>query len=118
MTHTVSRSSLAVTHTPKNDTVRLHMGQAFDIVAHRRQTDFRLLTDCSSESSYEIDLTNGKDVAQDVTVLEPMPGLDWTIVSESQRHTKPTSRLARWVVDIPANGKAALTYTADVQWCR
>lgn len=107
-----------IPHTPKNDTVRLHLGEAFDIVAHRRQTNYRSLSDCSSQSSYEIDLTNGKDETQDVTVLEPMPSIDWKIVAESGPHTKPTSQLARWLVHLPADGKAALTYTAEVTWCR
>ncbi|HEX8806408.1 MAG TPA: DUF4139 domain-containing protein [Candidatus Aquilonibacter sp.] len=107
-----------IPHTPKNDTVRLHLGDSFDVVAHRRQTDFHLLSNCNSRSAYEIDLTNGKDIAQDVTVFEPMPGLDWKITAESQPHDKPTSTLARWLVRVPADGGASLTYTAEVRWCR
>jgi hypothetical protein len=107
-----------VPHTPRNDTVRLHLGNSFDMVARKRQTNFQLLSNCSARSSYEIDFTNGKDSPQDITVLEPMPSLDWTITAESQPHTKPTSRLAQWLVHIPADGKAALTYAADVVWCR
>ncbi len=107
-----------IAHTPRNDTVRLRLGNSFDVVARKRQTDFSLLTNCSAQSSYAIDFTNGKDSPQDVTVLEPMPGLDWMITSESQAHTKPTSRLAQWLVHLPADGKATLTYTANVTWCR
>lgn len=107
-----------IPHTPRNDTVRLHLGNSFDVVARKRQTDFALLSNCSARSSYDIDFTNGKDNPQDVTVLEPMPTLDWTITTESQAHTKPTAQLARWLVHLPADGKAALTYTAEATWCK
>lgn len=106
-----------IPHTPKNDTVRLNLGDAFDIVARKRQTDFHLRSNCSAESSFEFDVTNGKDVAQDLTVIEPIPG-DWTITRESQPHTKSSARTATWVLRLPADGKSALTYTADVTWCR
>ncbi len=106
-----------IPHTPRNDTVRLHLGDAFDIVARKRQTDFHVLSDCSSESSYEFDVTNGKEKAQDLTVIEPIPG-DWTITRESQPHTKTSARSAAWVLHLPADGKAVLTYTANALWCR
>jgi hypothetical protein len=104
-------------HTPKNDTVRLYVGNSFDIVARKRQTDFHLISNCQSASSYEIDFTNGKDVAQDVQVIEPIPG-DWTISSESQKHEKSSASSATWTVHVPQDAQAALTYTADVTWCR
>jgi len=107
----------SIGHTPRNDTVRLHLGDSFDLVARKRQTDFTVVNNCHIESTYEIDLTNGKDVAQDVEVVEPIPG-DWTISSESQPHVKSSASTATWTVHVPADAKTALTYTADVIWCR
>jgi hypothetical protein len=107
----------SIGHTPKNDTVRLFLGNSFDIVARKRQTNFHLISDCQSASSYEIDFTNGKDVAQDVQVIEPIPG-DWTISGESQKHEKSSASSATWTVHVPQDAQAALTYTADVTWCR
>ena len=107
----------AIGHTPKNDTVRLYLGNAFDVVARRRQTDFHLISDCQATSSYEIDFINGKDVAQDVMAVEQVPG-DWTISNESQKHVKSSATTATWTVHVPQDGQAALTYTADVTWCR
>jgi len=104
-------------HTPKNDTVRLYLGNAFDLVARRRQTDFHLISDCQATSSYEIDFINGKDVDQDVLTVEQMPG-DWTISNESQKHVKSSAQTATWTVHVPQDAQAALTYTADVTWCR
>jgi hypothetical protein len=107
----------SIQHTPRNDTVRLHLGDSFDIVARKRQTNFALVTNCRSDSSYEITIINGKDVAQDVMVVEPIPG-DWTITAESQPHLKSSASTATWTVHAQADGKTTLTYTADVTWCR
>jgi hypothetical protein len=103
-------------HTPKNDTVRLYLGDSFDLVARKRQTDFRFIKYCQTESSYELDVTNGKDEPQDVTVIEPIPG-DWKIARESEASTKSSATTATWLLHVPADGKASLTYTADVTWC-
>jgi len=79
-----------IDHTPKNETVRLKLGDAFDVTADRKQTDFRKLagtgrTNYVFESAYEIVLKNAKPEAVIVTVREPMPG-DWTMLSVSQPH--------------------------------
>ncbi len=107
----------SIPHTPRNDTVRLHLGDSFDVVARKRQTDFAIVAVCHTQSSYEITITNGKDVAQDVMVVEPIPG-DWTISAESQPHVKSSASTATWIVHAQADGKTTLTYTADVTWCR
>jgi hypothetical protein len=107
-----------IDHTPKNETVRLKLGDAFDVTADRKQTAFQKLTGTGRynyvfESAYEIVLKNAKPEAVTVTVREPMPG-DWTMVSESQPHTKAASDTAEWKVKVPAEGAATLTYRVRV----
>ena len=109
-----------IDHTPKNETVRLKLGDAFDVTADKKQTDFQKLAGTGRynyvfESAYEIVLKNAKPEAVTVTVREPMPG-DWTMVSESQAHTKAASGTAEWQVKVPAEGKATLTYRARVRY--
>ena len=109
-----------IDHTPKNETVRLKLGDAFDVTADRKQMDFKKLGGSSStnyvfESAYEIVLKNAKSEAVTVTVREPMPG-DWSMVSESQAHTKAASGTAEWQVKVPAEGKATLTYRVRVRY--
>jgi hypothetical protein len=109
-----------IDHTPKNETVRLKLGDAFDVTADRKQTDFQKLAGTGRynyvfESAYEIVLKNAKQEAVTVTVREPMPG-DWTMVSASQPHTKATSGSAEWQVKVPAEGKATLTYRVRVRY--
>jgi len=109
-----------VDHTPKNETVRLKLGDAFDVTADKKQTDFKKLSGNSKynyvfESAYEVVLKNAKKEAVVVTVQEPMPG-DWQIQSESHPHTKGSSNTAVWKVSVPAEGNTKLVYRALVRY--
>ena len=109
-----------IDHTPKNEKVRLHLGDAFDVTADRKQTDFRRreATNVASyvhESAYEIVLRNAKPEAVTVTVREPVPG-DWTMLQESQKHSKVASGTAQWQVVVPAGGSTTLKYRVLVRY--
>lgn len=105
-----------ITHTPRNEFVRLHVGDSFDVTARKMQTDFRILNFCTSDSSYRITLSNAKQLAQNVLVVEPIPG-DWAIEAESAPHVKSSSSTASWNIHVPADSHSVLTYTARVSWC-
>ncbi len=105
-----------IDHTPKNELVRLHMGDSFDVTARKKQTDFHFVSSCGTSSSYEIVLANAKDTAQDVLVVEPIPG-DWKITDENMPHAKSSASTANWLVRVPPEGRTVLRYTARVTWC-
>jgi hypothetical protein len=103
-----------IDHTPKNEKVRLKLGDSFDVTADKRQTDFRQVPSdrpkgTAFESAFEIVLKNAKDEAVQVTVQEPIPG-DWQVMSASQPHTKAAANLVSWSVSVPAQGSTKLTY--------
>ncbi len=107
-------------HTPRNEKVRLKLGDAFDITADKKQTDFKKLSGTGKynyvmESAYEIVLKNGKKEAVTVEVQEPMPG-DWQILNTSHPATKGASNTAVWKVVVPAEGLTTLTYRALVRY--
>ncbi len=109
-----------IDHTPENETVRLKLGDAFDVTAKRRQTDFRKLGGDSRynyrfESAFELVLKNAKDEAVTVTVVEPVPG-DWKVLSESHKHKKGSANAAVWEVPVPAKGEVTLTYRVEVNY--
>ena len=109
-----------IDHTPKNETVRLKLGDAFDVTADKKQTDFKVLPNpqknhSAFDSAYELVLKNAKKEKVTVTVQEPIGG-DWKIVSESHPHTKANSHLAVWKIDIPAESSTTLTYRAQVKY--
>ncbi len=104
-----------IEHTAKNETVRLRLGEAFDITAERKQTNYKRINDRVAETSYRIVIRNAKREEASVKVQEPLPG-DWEIVQETQKHTKTSARTAQWNVAIPADGSTTLEYTARVKW--
>lgn len=109
-----------IEHTPDRETMRLHLGTAFDLSADKKQTDFKKLAgtgpyNYAYESSYELKIRNAKEEKVQVRVLEPLPG-DWKILRESAPHTKENAHTASWLVDVPAKGTLTLTYTAQVRF--
>ncbi len=109
-----------IDHTPKNEKVRLKLGDSFDVTADKKQTAFERLPDPSKdtklyESAYEITLKNAKKEPVSVIVQEPIPG-DWKILKESHSSTKATAHTAVWKIDIPAEGKTTLAYRVQVKY--
>ena len=110
----------SIDHTPKNESVRLKLGEAFDVTADKKQTDFKVLPRPSKntnayESAFELVLKNAKKQKVTVTIQEPIGG-DWKIVSESAPHNKANNHLAVWKIDIPAESSTTLTYRAVVKY--
>jgi hypothetical protein len=108
-----------IDHTPEREKVRLKLGDAFDVTAERKQTDFKKLGGESRynyrfESAYEIKLKNSKDEEVTVIVAEPLPG-DWQVLTESHKHSKASSDTALWKVMVPAKGETVLTYRVEVK---
>ncbi|HUO45054.1 MAG TPA: DUF4139 domain-containing protein [Burkholderiales bacterium] len=109
-----------IDHTPKNEKVRLKLGDAFDVTADKKQTDFRKLPNPAKgnalfESAYEIVLKNAKKETVSVTVQEPIPG-DWKVLESSQPFEKAASNTALWKISVPAEGSATLTYRVQVRY--
>ncbi|MEQ1767702.1 MAG: DUF4139 domain-containing protein [Methylotenera sp.] len=109
-----------IDHTPKNEVVRLKLGESFDVTADKKQTGFKVLPNpqkghSAYESAYEITLKNAKKEKMTVVIQEPISG-DWTITAENQPHKKVNSHLAVWKVDIPAESSATLNYKAIVKY--
>lgn len=109
-----------VDHTPKNELVRLKLGDAFDVTARRKQTDFKKVGGSGRynyiyDAAFQVELKNAKKEAVTVTVLEPVPG-DWEMLSESHPHVKAASGTAKFMVPVPAEGSATLTYRVRVKW--
>lgn len=109
-----------IDHTPKNETVRLKLGDAFDVTADKKQTDFKKLGGTGKynyvlESAYEIVLKNAKKEPVVVVVQEPMPG-DWQILSTSHPATKGSSTTSVWKIAVPAQSSTTLTYRALVKF--
>lgn len=99
----------SIDHTPKDETIRLFVGQAFDIAGERKQMDFNILPSWY-EYVWEVNLRNHKDEDVKVTLIERTGG-DWEIVKENYIHVKESNNVIKWDVLVKANSNSTLQYT-------
>lgn len=104
-----------IDHTPKDERVRIKMGEAFDLVGERVQKDWKKIGSNLYEIEWEITLRNHKKEAVTVEVIEPMPG-DWEILRATHPHEKLQAFTARWKIPVPKEGATTLGYRTRVRF--
>jgi hypothetical protein len=104
-----------IAHTPKNETINIKIGNAFDVVCERKQTDFRKIASNVYELEYEITVRNHKATAIDVEVNEPIGGT-WDMLRSSHRWTKSDAWALNFAVPVAADGSAVLKYRVRVTY--
>lgn len=107
-----------IDHTPRNEDVLIKMGNSFDVVGERTQTDFKVDTRTRNLwETFEIRLRNHKDEAVDIVVLENLyRSANWEIETPSQDFTRENSHRIRYDVSIPSEGEKVIRYTAHYSW--
>jgi len=108
----------SIDHTPKDERVRLYVGDAFDVVGERKQTNYQSNVDHRwIEESYEITLRNHKTEAIEVRVVEHMfRWSEWKVTESSQDYEKQDAQTIEFRVQVPASGEAKVTYTVKYEW--
>jgi hypothetical protein len=104
-----------IQHTPKDETIKIYVGDAFDVVCERKQTDYKKLASNLYEMEFEITLRNHKEVPVSVEVREPLGG-DWEIVNSNFTPEKLDARSAGFDVLVAKDGTSKLTYRVRVKW--
>jgi hypothetical protein len=105
-----------IDHTPKDETVLIRVGSAFDVVGQHKQTDFTEDGHTITES-FEIKLANHKKQAVTVLVKENLfRWSQWQIPTISEKFTKHDSRTIHIPVEIPPDGEKTITYTVKYTW--
>jgi hypothetical protein len=101
-----------INHTPRDETVTLRLGSAFDVVADRVQTDWKKINvlPYDAEAAFEIRLRNHKDSPVSVTVRESLPQAEWKVLEQSPEGRKVDALTLEFEVPVPANGEAAVRY--------
>jgi hypothetical protein len=89
---------------------RSKMGDAFDIVGERKQTDWRKIADHLYEVAFEISFRNHKDEPVTVSVIEPMLR-DWEILNSSHAYKKIEAHTVQF--DIPVARTARPSYNIE-----
>ena len=106
-----------IDHTPKDETIKLKIGNAFDVAAERKQTDFQRyqLAANTFEMAYEITLRNHKPIPVTVEVNEPIGGT-WRMLESSLPFVKTSSSAAQFMVPVAADQTVVLMYRVRVTY--
>ncbi len=104
----------SIDHTAKDELVKVKMGEAFDVIGRRKQTDFKRISRTVTEVSWEIALRNHKQEPVVVRVNEPLAG-DWEVLSSSQKYEKADAHTLRFDVSVPKDDETKLMYRVRVK---
>jgi hypothetical protein len=108
-----------IDHTPRNETVRVTTGNAFDLVGERKQTNFKVDTgDKRMDESFEIKLRNRKkDQPVEIRVVEHLyRWSNWKITAKSDDFTKKDSQTIEFRVQVKPDEEKTVTYTVHYSW--
>jgi hypothetical protein len=105
-------------HTPKDEKVLIKVGQAFDVVGERTQSNFTVDTARRmAEESFRIQLRNHKDSEQRVIIKENLYRWSgWEILKSSHEYEKIDARTIHFDVNVPKDGETTVTYTVQYKW--
>ncbi len=108
----------AIDHTPKDSTVKLKLGNSFDVTGERRQADYKVDTRTRwLEEEIEITLHNHKAQPVDVQVREPMyRWSNWQLLAHSPEYHKDSAQLIHFDVTVPKDGTALVRYRVHYSW--
>src|SRR5258706_1967842 len=104
-----------IDHTPKDETINIHIGNAFNLVSEHKQTDYKRIDTHTWEMEFEITLRNHKDAPVTVQVNEPIGG-DWEMLSSTYKYTKTAAFAAQFIVPVAKDGTSVLKYRIRAKW--
>lgn len=104
-----------IDHTPKDEKIRIKLGDAFDVVASRKQTEWQKITDKLYEAAFEISIRNHKKEDIVVKVIEPIPG-DWKVLQSSHEFKKADAFTLTFDVPVAKDKEAKLTYRVSLKF--
>ena len=107
-----------IRHTPRNETLRIKLGNAFDVVGERKQTSFKIDTSAKTiDESFEISVRNRKKEVATVVVREYLYRWStWEVTTKNHDFVKRDAQTIDFPVEIAADGEAKVTYTAHYRW--
>jgi hypothetical protein len=104
-----------IMHTPKDETLNIKIGNAFDVVCERKQTDYLRISANVYEMEYEVTLRNHKAAAINIEVNEPIGG-SWRMIRSSHEWAKTEAWAAKFDVPVAQDGTAVLKYRVRVTY--
>ncbi len=104
-------------HTPRDETIELTVGEAFDLVGEWKQTRHRVIGDWSDEFSYEVVVRNHKSDEARVTLKQTAYFWgEWKVVEASAEHERPDNHTIQFEVVVPPDGETTVSYAIRTRW--
>ncbi|MFC1735368.1 DUF4139 domain-containing protein [Candidatus Hydrogenedentota bacterium] len=104
-----------IDHTPKNEKIKIKMGESFDVVAERKQMDWKKIASSIYESEWEISLRNHKNEDVEVIIEEPVQG-DWQVLKSSHQYKKYDAHTLKFIVKVPKDKETKISYRVRVKY--
>lgn len=104
-----------IDHTPRDERIRLYIGDAFDVVGEFKRMDFRVTGRSSVEESFEVTIRNHKDKAVNAKFVDHVWG-EWAVKNNSHSFNKVDARTIEFPLSVDANGEVKVTYTIRTEW--
>lgn len=109
-----------VDHTPKDEKFKIKMGDAFDVVGERKQTDYKILSKNFSqkfdvEQEWEVTVRNHKEGPCTVEVIEPLWG-DWDMVNSTHPFEKIESHTIKFTLKLKKDESQTIKYRVKIRW--
>jgi hypothetical protein len=105
----------SIDHTPKDEKIRIKMGNAFDVVGGRKQTEWKKIAADTFEAAFEISVRNHKKEDVIVKVVEPIPGA-WTMLSTSHEFKKTDAHMAEFTLTVPKDKEVKVAYSVKMRF--
>ncbi|MGB7846319.1 MAG: DUF4139 domain-containing protein [Candidatus Acidiferrum sp.] len=107
-----------IDHTPKDETIRLYTGNAFDLTGERTRTEYR--SDFNArwlDESFEIKVRNHKNEPVEVRVVEHLyRWTNWDLLKNSDPFKKLDSRTIEFLIQLPPDGEKTVSYKVHYSW--
>jgi hypothetical protein len=108
-----------IDHTPRDESVSIFTGNAFDLVGERNRMYFDINTSENwLDEAFEIKLRNRKEnEAVQIRVVEHLyRALGWQITEQSDPHLKTDSKTVEFRVDVAPGEEKVITYKVRYNW--
>ncbi len=106
----------SIDHTPKDEKIRLYLGDAFDVLGERKRMDYREFGKTADET-IEISLRNHKEEDIEVLVVEHLwRYTNWEMTQKTHDFTKKDAQTVEFKIPVPKDKEVKLTYTVHYWW--
>ena len=107
-----------IDHTPKDETVRVYVGNSFDLVGERRRTAYKVdNANKQLDETFEIKVRNRKKEPVEIRVVEHLTRFDnWEVKEKSADFRKLDSHTIEFPVTLKPDEEKIVTYRAHYSW--